>query len=760
MPVSLYTDQTGVPHIYAENETDLYFAQGYVTARLRLWQLEMTRRTAAGRLSEVFGPRCLAGDQFQRSLGLSSLVQEKKKALSTDVERRLSAYVRGINARVAEHGPSPEYQEAGVEFEPWDAADVLLAIELRSTINASWRADLVQLSVMARLPLLEAAKLFPFSRFSDGEASETAPGPLDAELCRSILTLTRSCEQALSMLGLDDIDTGSNAWVVSGRRSRSGKPILANDLHMGYVVPNPNFIVHLVAPGINVRGISFPGLPGVASGHNAEIAWGTTALMADAQDVFLERLSEDGSCYLVGGEWRPLHRISESIAVRGREPVVHSVEHTEHGALVAKSKGWALALRTERMETPPGDPSCFALNTARDWTSFKRALENPALPPTDFVYADVEGNIGSKSTGLLPLRRGGDGSLPLVGSEEETGWRGFLPFEELPEAINPASGYIVRANQNHLREAYPHPLSRRWHPPYRARRVVERLLERDQHGVASMAAIQADRVWIHGLYLRDLLVRSAPWDESESGLCEQLAGWDGELAPDSAAGAVVKEFSSLLRRRLLEPLLGKRLLFDYQRYWPTGSLAVELILNEEDPFFLPREVPSYRELIATVFREAVANLTRDFGEDELRWRWGSRCPARFRHTLEALGGSVAEKYRVESQDLGSDGECVSSSRSVSDYISSQQNQALDGNGGPAAIFGASARMVWDLGDLDSSSILLNLGQSGEPTSPRYRDHAASFASGRMLAVPFTEAAVRIQAEEILALRPALVPVGG
>ena len=340
--------------------------------------------------------------------------------------------------------------------------------------------------------------------------------------------------------------------------------------------------------------------------------------------------------------------------------------------------------------------------------------------------------------------------MPCIGAVAEHGWDGFLPAEALPEVFNPAEGYLVRANQCHLSEYYPHLLSRRWHPHYRAARARERLLAQAKHSVSSFHDIQRDRTWPHG---RVLLARVLPLLEPGAPLRPLLEGWAGELDEDSAAACVMMELSNLLRTRLFEPRLGSALLLDWQRYWPTANVAVELLLESEDPAFLPEGVASYDALLRQALAAAARSVTLWFGTDDMSlWRWGAMCTARFSHTLESLPDQ-SERYGVRGIPFGSSGECISSSRSISDYISSQQNVALNSARGRQAVFGASARMIWDVADWDRSHLLLNLGQSGDPDSPHYRDQLALWRAGELQRLPFSEARVVEETREMWALHP-------
>lgn len=746
--IQMLFDRAGVPHVRADSQGGAYFGQGYAVASERLWQLDLFRRTAAGRLSECFGPRALAGDRFQRSLALEHFVRLSVPELAPDVRSRIDAYCAGVNRFVETNRLPPEFDVLSIEPEPWTVEDVLRCGALRSIVNASWRADLVFLQVIQKAGASRARELFAHYGMPDGGGDVLGAGEYDSDLFSDALGLLRSSEEALDLVGLKHVDTGSNTWAVDGSLTRSGQPLLANDLHMGFVAPNPNFLVHLMAPGLNVRGVSLPGIPGVLLGHNERIAWGSTALMADAQDVFIEELDFERGRYRFRGDFLPLTTWEEEILVRDREPERVRVTLTHHGPLVLSSGRFGLALRWERLDTPPGDPTFHALNTARDWLSFRDALRSYSLPPTDFTYADVDGNVGAQSAGCVPIRAAGDGALPVPGTEGEYEWLGYVPFDELPSVFRPRRGFVVRANQNHDAGACGRFLSRRWHPPYRARRIQELLLgSGEPHTVESLAKIQFDRFSPHTAFVAERVVAAADaggvsMDSQGKSALRLLRHWDGQLSPGSVAASIAKECSALVKAKLFGSVLGKRLLLDYQRFWPASNLAAERILAAEERHWLPEGVTDYPSLYRSVLTEALVNLRNVFGTKDLgAWSWGKLNVIRFAHPLEGVP-FFGDRFRLPPVEVGSDGECVFSSRSVSDYISSQQSAMLDWDSGRGAIFGASVRLLWDVGNWDNSSMLLNLGQSADPRSRHYRDHLGIFRSGGLQKLPFSWDRVR------------------
>jgi len=740
--VEVFIDPGGVPHVLGRTQRAAYFGQGYVAASRRLWQLDLLRRTATGRLAECFGSRALTGDIFQRTLGLERLVQRAAPLVPEDARGRMVAYCDGVNRYTERNKLPPEFDILSIEPEPWTPEDVLRCAALRSIVNASWRADLVFMKVIDRAGAARARDLFAHYEMPDGDAESWETGTYDEPTVVESLRLLRASEDALRLVGLQHVDTGSNTWVVDGTRTASGRPLLANDLHMGFVVPNPSFLVRLKAPGLDVRGVSIAGIPGIVVGHNDRIAWGSTALMADAQDLFIEELDEETRHYRYRGEWLPIETWEEKIRVRDAAVIRLPVRLTHHGPIIELRGRFGLALRWERLDAPPGDPTFHALNTARDWTSFRDALRSYSFPPTDFTYADVEGNVGAQSAGWVPIRAAGDGAVPVPGSSGAFEWTGYVPFDELPSTCAPAEGFVVRANQNHDAGACGRFLSRRWHPPYRARRIRNLVRSAEGHTVESFAGIQFDRFSAHASFVAERIAGAESSPDVHDGTLAKAAKdllrrWNGELTPESAAASVAKECSALLKERLFRPVLGKGLLLSYQQYWPAANVATERILMSEDPAWLPGGVTGYPSLYRSVLAKALDNLQKAFGTEDIgSWAWGWLNRARFAHPLENIPFFGA-RFRIPEVEVGADGECVFSARSVADYVSSQQSAMLDWGSGRGAIFGASARLVWDLADWDNSSMLLNLGQSADPRSPHYHDHLELWKTGRPQKLPYS-----------------------
>lgn len=738
-PVVVRRDRWGVPHIAAESIDDLFTAQGYVMASDRLFQIELVTRLGLGRLSEILGEPALPLDRFVRTVGWNRSAKRQAAAYDARSSAIVEAFSAGLGAWLeAMPAPPPEYRVLGLE--PSLPDDTALAgagatVLMAWSLARAWDNDLLRAEIAETLGPSMMRTLFP----------GTDPEP------EAVRAGKNTDDPRLAMLrdaALPPSGQGSNNWVVAGSRSVTGKPLLANDPHLVVQAPSSWYEVHLSAPGIDVAGVTFPFAPGVVIGHNERIAWGFTNTEGDVQDLYLERIDDD--------EGLTVHR--EEIRVRGSdEPEVLEVRETPHGPLLSD-----YLVGIARPEVVPGgirhayalrwvgaghtiEPSVvFDLDTARGWDSFRAALARWHCPGQNAVYADTDGNIGYQMTGRYPVRRRGDGSLPVPGWTGEWGWDGWIPFDELPRAFNPESGFLVTANNRIVGDDYPHHLGSDFLPPYRARRIAELLTATELHSRETFAAIQADTVSLPAREIVGRLLEVAPGDEREAEALALLAGWDHDLRADSAPAAIYESWSVRIAHRVLRPLLGDRL-FDHfyaRRQWTNGFQYQVLphLLAHPDRRFFSRDGRAGRdELLRAALDEALDDLTRRLGDDMSAWRWGAVHRVRFAGRL-ALIPDLAEMFTAGELELGGDEQTVA--------------QALFEPGVPYdAVVVPSWRQIIDLADLDASVGTHTTGQSGNPESPHFADLLPLWSAGEHHAMPFSTAAVEASTAHELRLVP-------
>jgi penicillin amidase len=498
-PATVERDARGVPHISAAHWEDAIFLQGYVTAQDRLWQMDALRRLAAGELAEVAGAAALPSDREARSLRMRRVAESHWRTLPPADRVVLNAYARGVNYFIqTHHGDLPlEFTLLGYEPRPWSPVDTVLAgLQMYRNLTTTWKDDLEKSRLLENGNATLVNQLFP----------------------------ARSGRE---------VQPGSNAWAISGKLTASGKPILANDPHLDFAVPSTWYMVHLKAPGLNVSGVSLPGVPCIVVGHNESIAWGVTNLGFDVQDLYQERLDPQSGRYLFQRKLEQAHLETEPIAIKGAKPYVFSQWVTRHGPVIEGEGGRFLALRWVASEPGIYQFPFMDINRAQNWREFTAAIARFPGPGQNFVYADLNGNIGYHATGLLPIRKNFDGDTPLDGSSGDNEWAGWIPFDQLPSVFNPERGYIVTANQNPFPVDYPYQVGGAFAPPYRSTQIRDLLTARTGWKPADMLAVQKD---VYSGFLHRLAQRTVQaWDKEKThktDLSEEvhlLKSWNGQV---------------------------------------------------------------------------------------------------------------------------------------------------------------------------------------------------------------------------------------
>jgi penicillin amidase len=766
--VTVRRDERGIPYIEAANLTDLSFAQGYVTASDRLWQMELLRRSMRGQAAEILGNAVLTQDKMFRTYGFAQVAEAEVAGASKEAREQLEAYARGVNAYMesldAKQLP-PEFQILQFRPRPWTPADSLLIVKLFfEFLSDTWQTDIMR-AALSGIPagkrealLVETSPLdvivvgrdtakgkagIPARR---DESTET-----DVATLRALNEMRASMERVAERLGVLELNReASNNWVVSGKRTATGKPLLANDPHLLASAPSIWYMVHLSAPGLRVAGVTSPGLPGVVIGHNERIAWGFTNVGPDVADVYLEKFDpQNPRRYMTPTGWREAEVRREEIRVRKSftgtetEPQVHEVTVTRHGPIVFEREGKRYALRWTALDPKLNSADgFFALNTARDWTEFQAALSRYTAPMQNMVYADVDGHIGYTAAGRVPLRKSGDGSLPYDGSTDAGEWTGYIPFEKLPRLFDPPSGIIVTANQRIVGTDYPYFLTHEWAAPYRARRILELLEAKPKLTIDDFRAIQGDTFSIPGtIFAREAVKtlksvnfnsanRSTEGDKLLRQALASFQNWNGSVVPESTVAPLVAEMRLAFRTRILKAALGEELAKEYG--WGNSSTLIDRLVQEQPRDWLPVEFKSYAELLLACYMDARAALTKRLGADEAQWTWGRYSQVNFTHPLARVP-IIGQQFLIPpfpQNGAGANLTTVNVGRSV------------------------SMRFIADPGDWDRTQQGITLGESGLPTSPHWRDQLEDWRNVTPRAFPFTRSAVERASRETITMAPA------
>lgn len=778
--VTVRRDERGIPYIEASNDADLYFAQGYVTASDRLWQMDLQRRTARGELAEIFGQTALPQDKLHRTFGFGRMIDEVAAHLDPKFGAALTAYTKGVNAYIAsltDQTQPPEFRILQYKPRAWSEADSLAVGALMGEyLSSTWQLDVMRGGLMA-LPKEKREALLPDTSPIDvlvvGNDSKRAqsgiprrrrsaqalrPGgsPTVREgvtILAQLSELIETQRQSFELLGFAErtFETlqASNNWVISGKRSATGKPLLANDPHIPASAPNVWYQTELIAPGVHVAGVTFPGLPGIVIGHNERIAWGATNLGPDVQDVYIEKFDKDNPArYLTPAGWRDAEIQHEQIKVRkafagtATDTQTVDVTVTRHGPIILERDGTRYALRWTLLDPATLQTAgIFDVNRARNWKEFTAALSHYQGPTQNFVYADVDSHIGYYGAGRIPIRKSGDGSVPYDGSTDDGEWTGFIPFDKLPHVFDPPSGMIVTANQRVVGSDYPYFVSHVWASPYRARRILDLLSAKPKLTIDDFRRIQGDVYSIGNVNFaraaaKILTSASAPTAEDGSSagplpgsLVSELATWDGLVAPDSRMAAIVSQMRAAFRQRIITAALGPDLGRTYT--WPESDVLLDRLITEQPREWLPKEFATYADLLKACYEDARQTLTKNLGADESRWTWGAQTKARFQHPL-AQAPLIGVQFTIPlfpQNGTGGSGATINVGASV------------------------SMRFIADLSDWDKSQNGIPLGESGWPNSPHWKDQLEDWRNVTPRTFPFSKSAIDASTKETLILTP-------
>jgi penicillin G amidase len=761
--VEIIRDEWGVPHIYAETPEDLFRAQGYVQAQDRAWHMEMNRRVGAGRMSELFGEDQIGTDRFIRTIGWRRAAEAEWDLISDDARGLFTAHAEGVSSYFAERAPGAlgleftllRFIAPGVEIEPWDPVDSLTWMKVMAwDLRSNYDNEIERALLSRELPVERVDEVFAHypDRFpsiltaaenqADPESADAAPAAIPEEALDLFAAMAAGQAGIDALLGPGGI---SNSWVIGPELTANGAPLLANDPHLGARLPSLWHEVGLHCRPVtdacpfDVRGFSLPGVPGVVIGNNARVAWGLTNLGADVMDLYVERLdAEDPDRYEVNGEFVEMEVIEEEIRVAGGDPVVHRVRLTRHGPVMSDVSGQigriddesalevpaehAIALRWTALEPGRTPEAIFALNTAHDWESFRAAAELFEVPVQNLVYADVDGNIGYQMPGRIPIRAAGDGRWPVPGWDDEHAWTGFIPFDDLPHALNPPKGYIVTANNAVVRpDEYPHHITVDWGSGHRAQRIDELIIAAgDAMTADDMARMQLDETNMNARdllsYVTDLDVGG---DERLERALEVLDEWDGVDSVDSAGAAVFNAWWRHLLARTFHPEMPEDIRPNGRGRW----FEVVRVLAEDpgNAWWNDPSTPSTQtrdDMMLAALDDAVTELSDRLGDDPDRWEWGEL------HTLQLVHQPLGESGIGLIERIFNRGP----------YPVGGGNDIVNAIGwhaplGYRVVSLPSLRMVVELTPEVSATGIHTSGQSGHAFHRHYTDMAEPWAAG-------------------------------
>ncbi|WP_232718513.1 penicillin acylase family protein [Bacillus sp. FJAT-45037] len=716
-PVSVWRDAEGVPHIEALNDRDLYMAQGYVTAQDRLFQMDLSRRQASGMLSEVVGAAALERDQFFRTFGLRRAAEASVEMYSDEAKEALEAYAIGVNTfmnEAVENGELPvEFRILGYEPTEWTATDSLTIGKFMAfDLGGHWEGQAFRYYLAQNFTEEEALELFP---------SYPEDGALVIEELKAYeLDITNKFVNAV----IPDPFNGSNNWVLSGEKTESGMPLLADDPHLSLATPSIWYEAHLVSPEQNVNGVIFAGIPGIILGHNEDIAWGVTNVGPDVQDIYIERRHvDDPYLFEYMGEWEEATIHHETIKIKDEEDLAYEVVETRHGPIISEfahntNEEYALALRWTAHLPSPELEAVLKFNKASDWETFKDALESFHTPAQNFVFAATDGTIAYRANGLIPIRSKGDSSVPVPGWTGEYEWEGFIPWDELPTIVNPEEGFISTANNKIVDEDYPYHITHTWAQPFRQQRIIDVLKEGNSFTTDEMKNLQND---IHNLQAQEMLPI----------LFEMMGEIDGESESVDEALMILRDWDYTDHKDLAAPLIfhlwmlaisdemfTERIDESMMDLFDNRASAVDEILRRvsrgESSVWVDTQ-GGIETLLENSFYHTIERIIDLQGADTSDWNWGEFHSIEFAHPLSSVWPM---NYLFNEKPTPVSGSRVTVMAAGWDAETGRVTH------------GAGWRGVMDLADLSVSYHVVGPGQSGNVRSPWYHNQIEDWTSAK------------------------------
>lgn len=730
-PVTITRDSRAIPYIDAKTDADLYFAQGYTMASDRLWQMDILRRVARGETAELFGSMTLEQDKRWRRFNFSKIADESLHHIAPDIRSALDSYAAGVNAYIASLTPETMPVEFKIlQYRPreWRPADtVVIGKVLSDALSTTWQHDLLRAAAqeLSSEKLADVTnQVTPYDVVLFGKDRPTprtgVSRPVEP-VTRSMIAMAQADAElrrrSLEMVGLYAEDlAASNNWVISGKRTADGKPLLANDPHLQAVAPNLWYLVHLTSPTVRVSGVTLPGVPGVVLGHNEHIAWGATNVGPDVQDLYVETFDAQGR-YKTPSGWEAAAVRNEAINLRSNlldpttRPVEFEVTETRHGPIILEENGKRYALKWTAFDPRNNEiEAFFRANRAKNWKEFTNGLRSYGGSAQNFVYADVKGNIGWYAASKIPMRRTGDGALPYDGSTNDGDWLGMIPFDELPHLYNPPSGLIVTANQRVVGTSYKYTqLSRDAAAPWRARRIVDAFSSNKKITADIVRDVQYDTL---NIPLQNLAKAIVSTNAASPETLAVLKAWDGRMTVESRGALLANDIRECAANRIA----------DDNKPVPANIVRERILdraVREDLKRWLPGGVSSFADLFSScdrVVRADLASILR-LGPDDKKWTWGRVWQSRFPHPL---GQAPLVGMQFATPSVPIDGSWQT----------------------PNVGSAASMRHITSPGNWDATRLVIPLGQSGDPNSPNYKDQFEKWRTGEPAIFPFTAVAVK------------------
>ncbi|NMB82287.1 MAG: penicillin acylase family protein [Ignavibacteria bacterium] len=771
--VNIYRDSSAIPLISASNDEDLAFALGYVHAQERLFQMDLARRAGEGRLSEVFGSRTVPFDKMFRTIGLYQVVQSSFPKLNPISQKILIAYSKGVNSFLENSkGKYPiEFDILGYDPYPWKPEHSLLIAKLMAwELNISWWSDIAFSNLVQKLGVDKVKELLP-------DFPENAPTIIPKEIT-SYVNLNNNLidvdRKFRDFFGITGTHIGSNNWVINGKISKSNKPIIANDPHLGFTAPGKWYFAILRSNDWNAEGFTIPGLPSIVIGKNQNIAWAMTNVMTDDADFYVEKIDSSGTKYSVNNQWKDLETFQDSFAVKDSSLYKFTIRKTYRGPIISDvhlfnllypeegKVNSTISMRWTALDFSDEVFAAVSLNKAKNWDDFKTALKYYTVPGQNFVYADKDGNIGYVCATKLPIRSSSSPTLIYDGSTDAFDWKGFVPYEEMPKLFNPAQNFIASANNKTVNNFRYH-ISNVWEPSSRIERITELLKSRNLHSVKDFENYQMDFYSPYAKeivpYILNAFKDAKITDNNLKIALELLNNWNFEMDASSQVPTIYLHFFHQLIKNIFEDELGNDLLKEYVILANVPYRIIQKYLKgNSSPFFDNIKTPQVEtrdDIIRQSLVDALIELESKFGKEISSWQWGSIHKVKFKHMFSGASSILDKLIDIGPYEIGGDGTTVFNTEySFSEIYEKDRDFSKPRRSEPYQnILGPSMRYIFDFGDSDYLQMILPTGQAGHFRNPHYKDMTDMWLKGKYKRIPLNEENFIKSSKHLLKLIP-------
>lgn len=756
--VQIFRDNYGIPYIYAENDDDLYYALGYAHAQERLFQMDLTRRAGQGKLSEILGTKTISFDKLFRTLGLNELVEKTFKQYDETTKSMLISYSNGVNEFIKNKSSkyTIEFDVLGYEPELWKPEHSLLITKLMAwELNISWWSDIAFTHLIQKLGAEKVKDIIP----SFEENAPTVIPEKLKELALIPLDFIKIDREFRKFSGAVGTHIGSNNWVVSGDRSNSGKPIIANDPHLSFAVPGKWYVAVLRSPNTAVDGYTLAGVPGVVIGKNKNISWVLTNVMADDADFYVEKLDSTKENYFYNNTWQPLDIITDTINVKDTSDVIYTIRRNHRGPIVSDIHSYKklfpneeqnkadITMRWTALDVNFELAAFHNINHAKNWEEFNNGVKDFIAPGQNFVYADDKGNIGYRAGVKLPIRKNNSPSFIFDGTDVNSDWTGFVPFEENPNLYNPSQGYIASANNKTIKN-YPYHISNVWEPPSRIKRITELLDGKEIHSKEDFKKYQMD---FNSHYAKKIVpyIISAfkdynVTDKNLKTSLDILNTWDFTFEANNQVPTVYSVFYQFLLKNIFKDEMGEQLFKEYIFVANVPYRTVPVLLKENKSNWFDDVNTKIKEsrddIIRKSLREGIDYLEIELNEDITYWQWGKLHKVLFKHFFHGQNAMLDKLLDVGPFEIGGDGTTVFNTEYS--FQKSYDNK-----------LGPSMRFIYDFAEPEKFEMILPNGQSGHFMSEHYKDMTEMWLSGKYIEVNTNEEFVRNAEFDLLKLIP-------